>query len=58
MISFLISLCALVLGYLMYGKFVERIFGPDPTRATPAVSKADGVDFIPMPAWSGMRLRP
>ena len=51
MISFLISLCALVLGYLLYGKFVERVFGPDPARTTPAVSKADGVDFIPMPAW-------
>ena len=51
MISFLISLCALVLGYLLYGKFVERVFGPDPARTTPAISKADGVDFIPMPAW-------
>ena len=51
MISFLISLCALVLGYLLYGKFVERVFGPDPARTTPAIFKADGVDFIPMPAW-------
>ena len=51
MISFLISLCALILGYLIYGKFVEKVFGPDPARTTPAVSKADGVDFIPMPAW-------
>jgi carbon starvation protein CstA len=51
MISFLISLCALVLGYLLYGRFVEKVFGPDPARTTPAVSKADGVDYIPMPAW-------
>ena len=51
MISFLISLCALVLGYLLYGKFVEKVFGPDPARTTPAVSKVDGVDYIPMPAW-------
>ena len=51
MISFLISLCALILGYLIYGKFVEKVFGPDPARTTPAVSKADGVDYIPMPAW-------
>ena len=50
MFSFLISLCALILGYLIYGRFVERAFGPDPARPTPAVSKADGVDFIPMPA--------
>ena len=51
MISFLISLCALILGYIFYGKFVERVFGPDPARTTPAVSKQDGVDYIPMPAW-------
>ena len=51
MFSFLISIAALVLGYLLYGKFVERVFGPDPSRPTPAVTKADGVDFIAMPTW-------
>ena len=51
MYSFIICLCALVLGYLLYGKFVEKVFGPDPARPTPAVAKEDGVDFIPMPAW-------
>ena len=51
MISFLISIVALVVGYFLYGAFVERVFGPDPNRATPAISKADHVDFIPMPAW-------
>ena len=51
MYSFLISLVALVLGYVLYGKFVERIFGPDPARPTPAVAKADGVDFIVLPSW-------
>ena len=51
MISFFISVIALILGYLLYGKFVERIFKPDPARQTPAVTKADGIDFIPMPTW-------
>ena len=51
MISFVLSVIALVLGYLLYGKFVERVFGPDPARKTPAVEKADGVDFIAMPTW-------
>ena len=51
MYSFILSLLALILGYLLYGKFVERVFGPDPSRVTPAVSKADGVDFVPMPSW-------
>ena len=51
MVSFLLSIVALVLGYVFYGAFVERVFGPDPQRLTPAVTKADGVDFIKMPSW-------
>lgn len=51
MYSFIISLVALILGYIFYGRFVEKIFGTDPNRITPAVSKNDGVDFIPMPGW-------
>ena len=51
MYSFLISVAALLAGYFLYGAFVERVFGPDPDRATPAVAKADGVDFIVMPTW-------
>ena len=50
MISFTLSLVALVLGYLLYGRFVERVFGPD-NRVTPAVSKADGIDYIVLPNW-------
>ena len=42
---------ALVAGYFLYGRLVEKIFGPDPARPTPAVAKADGVDFIKMPSW-------
>jgi Carbon starvation protein, predicted membrane protein len=51
MISFFISIIALVLGYLIYGKFVEKVFAPDPGRPTPAVTNADGIDFIAMPSW-------
>lgn len=50
MITFIFSLLALVAGYFIYGRIVERIFGPD-NRPTPAVSKADGVDYIVMPGW-------
>ena len=50
MISFLIALCALIVGYFVYGRFVEKTFGPD-DRPTPAVTKADGVDFIALPGW-------
>lgn len=50
MITFLISLAALVLGYLVYGRFVEHIFVPD-DRVTPAVAQADGLDYVAMPCW-------
>lgn len=50
MITFLISLAALVLGYLVYGRFVEHIFVPD-DRVTPAVAQADGLDYVAMPYW-------
>ena len=51
MITLIISLIALVLGFLLYGTFVERVFGVDPQAATPATSKTDGVDFVPMKPW-------
>ncbi|MDO5321379.1 MAG: carbon starvation protein A [Bacteroidia bacterium] len=51
MYSFIISIVALVLGYIFYGRFVERVFGPNPRRITPAIAKEDGVDYVPMPAW-------
>ena len=50
MISFILSLVALVLGYMVYGKFIARTFGPD-DRPTPAITKADGVDFMVLPSW-------
>ena len=49
MVSFALSLVALVLGYFVYGRFVERVFAPD-DRVTPAVAKADGVDFMVLPS--------
>lgn len=50
MISFTVSLVALILGYLLYGRFVERVFGSD-SRVTPAIAKADGLDYIALPNW-------
>ena len=51
MLSFLLCIVALILGYALYGAFVDRVFSPDPSRVTPAISKTDGVDFIPLPTW-------
>ena len=50
MITFTLCLLALVVGYFTYGRVVERIFGPD-DRKTPALTRTDGVDYIPMPTW-------
>ena len=50
MITFTIALLALVAGYFLYGRLAERIFGPD-DRPTPALTQADGVDYIPLPTW-------
>ena len=51
MISFIISLLALILGFLLYGTLNERVFGINPTRKTPAIANNDGVDFVPMKPW-------
>lgn len=51
MITFLVSLILLIFGYVFYGKFVERVFGPEDKRVAPAIRKADGVDYIVMPTW-------
>ncbi len=50
MISFLISIVALVMGYFIYGAIIERIVAPD-DRETPATRLADGVDYVAMPTW-------
>lgn len=49
--SFIISLIVLVIGSFIYGKFVENVFHPESKNATPAITKEDGVDYVPMPGW-------
>ncbi|MCR5049749.1 MAG: carbon starvation protein A [Paludibacteraceae bacterium] len=51
MITFIISLVVLIVGFMTYGVLVEKIFGIEPERQTPALSKTDGVDFVPMAPW-------
>ncbi|QEC52503.1 carbon starvation protein CstA [Anseongella ginsenosidimutans] len=51
MITFSIAVLVLLLGYFFYSRLVERIFIIDPGKATPAVSMADGVDYVVMPGW-------
>ena len=51
MITFVIALVCLVLGYFVYGTFVEKVFGIDANRKTPCYTMHDGADFLPMPTW-------
>ena len=51
MITFICSLILLVAGYLTYGLLAEKVFGINPEARTPALTKTDGVDFVPMSPW-------
>ncbi len=51
MITFIVALSVLVPGYMLYLKFIDRIDGSDSQRVTPAMTMADGVDYVPMPWW-------
>lgn len=48
MITFIASIALLIIGYFTYGKLVEKVFGINESRQTPAYAKQDGVDYIPM----------
>ncbi|MCQ2456879.1 MAG: carbon starvation protein A [Clostridia bacterium] len=50
MISLLIAFGLLIVGYILYGRLVERTFAPD-DRETPAIAVNDGVDCVPMKTW-------
>lgn len=56
MYLFFIGLAMLAGGYFAYGKFIERILGPD-DRKTPAVKNADGVDYVVLPQWKNMLIQ-
>ena len=51
MISFFISIAVLIIGYFLYGTLVERVFGVEKDRPTPAIANPDGVDFVPLATW-------
>lgn len=50
MVSFILCLALLIIGYFVYGKIVDNTFAPD-DRETPAVRINDGVDYVVMPQW-------
>ena len=57
MITFFICVLVLVLGYYSYGVICERIFVIDRTRPTPAISMADGMDYVPLPRWKSFLIQ-
>jgi carbon starvation protein CstA len=48
--TFIIGIVILVVGGALYGSLCQKVFAPD-DRETPAFTKQDGVDFVPMPKW-------
>ena len=50
-IAYLVCALLLVAGYLWYGRLAEKVYGVDMEMTMPCVSKADGVDFVPLPMW-------
>lgn len=51
MISFSVALLCLLMGYLLYGSLVEKVFGPSREAKMPCYEKQDGVDYLPMKPW-------
>ena len=56
MLYFLGGIAFLILGYFTYGKFVEKVIGPD-DRKTPCIENPDGVDYIPLPKWKNLLIQ-
>ena len=50
MVTFLVALAALLVGFFIYGKIIDNFFKPT-DNPTPAITKNDGVDFVPLPTW-------
>jgi len=50
-ITFIVCIAVLLLGYFFYSRFIEKIEQVDPSRQTPAYRLNDGVDYVPMPWW-------
>ena len=54
--GFLLGMAILLIGYFTYGRFIERILGPD-DRETPAKRSFDGVDYVVLPHWKNMLIQ-
>lgn len=57
MITLFISIIILFFGYIVYSKYIERVFGADSNRPTPALTLTDGVDYIPIAWWKAFLIQ-
>ncbi|MEK5080679.1 carbon starvation CstA family protein [Solibacillus sp. FSL W7-1436] len=57
MYTLLGSITLLIVGYIVYGKFIEKVFIVNDATPTPAYTKADNLDYMPMPAWKGWTIQ-
>ena len=44
-----LAMAVLAVAYIVYGKYLEKTWGIDPNRKTPAYEKEDGEDYVPTP---------
>ena len=56
MLLFISGIIALIAGYFIYGRIVEKILAPD-DRMTPAKVSYDGVDYVELPHWKNMLIQ-
>ncbi len=57
MITLIISTLLLIFGYQVYSRYLERVFGVDGSRKTPALTMPDGVDYLPLPWWKAFLIQ-
>ena len=43
----LIACSVFLCGYFLYSRLIGKVLGIDPSRKTPAITKQDGVDYVP-----------
>lgn len=56
MLLFIAGLLFLIVGYFIYGNYIERLLQPD-RRTTPAYKRQDGIDYLPLPMWKNMLIQ-
>ncbi len=56
MVSFILALVVLLVGFFLYGRLTQKVFGPD-GRKTPAIAVNDGVDCVPVKTWKAVLIQ-